>query len=253
MQKLRRKGWSFAPRLVGVVALLTVAMGWPAPSPGEGDSEGADRRNWKSMRERMVERQIEARGVRNPRVLEAMRTVERHRFVPDSVVDQAYEDHPLPIGEQQTISQPYIVAAMTEALDLQRGDKVLEVGTGSGYQAAVLAELGAQVFSIEIVEPLARRAEKALAAAGYDNVKVIVGDGYRGLPDEAPFAGVIVTAAPAEVPPPLIEQLAVGAHLVIPVGSSWQELRVITRTEEGIETRTLMPVRFVPMTGEAMK
>ncbi|MBW2230870.1 MAG: protein-L-isoaspartate(D-aspartate) O-methyltransferase [Deltaproteobacteria bacterium] len=227
--------------------VLCAAPGW-ADRGGAGDDEPG---NWKIMRDRMLERQIEARGIRNPRVLAAMRRVERHRFVPDSLANQAYEDHPLPIGEQQTISQPFIVAAMTEALDPQPGDRVLEVGTGSGYQAAVLAELVEQVFSIEIIETLARQAKKVLAANGYENVQVIVGDGYAGLPEEAPFDGIIVTAAPGKVPPPLLEQLAIGAHLVIPVGEAWQELRVFTRTESGLESKTLMPVRFVPMTGKA--
>ncbi|MBW2382425.1 MAG: protein-L-isoaspartate(D-aspartate) O-methyltransferase [Deltaproteobacteria bacterium] len=232
---------------IALAIVLCAAPGW-ADQGGAGDDEP---RNWKIMRDRMLERQIEARGIRNPRVLAAMRRVERHRFVPDSLANQAYEDHPLPIGEQQTISQPFIVAAMTEALDPQPGDRVLEVGTGSGYQAAVLAELVEQVFSIEIIETLARQAKKVLAANGYENVQVIVGDGYAGLPEEAPFDGIIVTAAPGKVPPPLLEQLAIGAHLVIPVGEAWQELRVFTRTESGLESKTLMPVRFVPMTGKA--
>jgi protein-L-isoaspartate(D-aspartate) O-methyltransferase len=199
----------------------------------------------------MVDRQIVARGVTNERVLDAMRRVPRHLFVPEALRHAAYEDTPLPIGFAQTISQPYIVAAMSEALDPQPTDRVLEVGTGSGYQAAVLAEIVAKVYSIEIVEELGLRARADLAAAGYDNIDVRIGDGYAGLPDEAPFDGIIVTAAPPVVPPPLVEQLAMGARLVIPVGEAFQELRVLTRTEDGMTEETLLPVRFVPMTGRA--
>lgn len=209
--------------------------------------------DWQSLRVEMVRSQIEARGVSNPRVLEAMRTVPRHLFVPATMRAMAYADYPLPIGEGQTISQPYIVAAMTELLDPQPEDKVLEIGTGSGYQSAVLSGLVQHVYTIEIVPSLARRAEKTLAANGYGNVTVITGDGYRGLPDVAPFDGIIVTAAPDEVPQPLLEQLAIGARMVIPVGTSEQELEVIERTEKGFETKSVFPVNFVPMTGEAEK
>jgi protein-L-isoaspartate(D-aspartate) O-methyltransferase len=207
-------------------------------------------------RERMVREQIEARGVRNPRVLEAMRTVPRHRFVPDASLWQAYADHPLPIGQGQTISQPFIVASMSELIDPQPSDRVLEVGTGSGYQAAVLGRLVEQVYSIEIVPELAEQARSRLRALGYDNVEVITGDGYAGLPEHAPFDGIVVTAAPPEVPPALVEQLAVGARLVIPVGRWDQELRVIERTAEGVVERSEYPVRFVPLVrgrGEAPK
>jgi protein-L-isoaspartate(D-aspartate) O-methyltransferase len=203
--------------------------------------------DWKALREEMVKRQIEARGVESPRVLEAMRSVPRHRFVPEEVRERAYEDRPLPIGHRQTISQPYIVAVMTELLDPEPGDKVLEIGTGSGYQAAVLSGLVEKIYSIEIIPELAEGARRALAAGGYENVQVITGDGCAGLPDEAPFDGIVVTAAPAEVPAPLIEQLAVGGRLVIPVGGWSQDLRVLERTEEGVRTTKLFPVRFVPL------
>jgi protein-L-isoaspartate(D-aspartate) O-methyltransferase len=203
--------------------------------------------DWKALREEMVKRQIEARGVESPRVLEAMRSVPRHRFVPEEVRGKAYEDRPLPIGHRQTISQPYIVAVMTELLDPEPGDKVLEIGTGSGYQAAVLSGLVEKIYSIEIIPELAEGARRALAAGGYENVQVITGDGYAGLPDEAPFDGIVVTAAPKEVPAPLIEQLAVGGRLVIPVGGWSQDLRVLERTEEGVRTTKLFPVRFVPL------
>ncbi|HEX9725529.1 MAG TPA: protein-L-isoaspartate(D-aspartate) O-methyltransferase [Vicinamibacteria bacterium] len=209
--------------------------------------------DWSRQRLAMVERQIVSRGISNPRVLEAMRTVPRHLFVPAYVRAMAYADHPLLIGEGQTISQPYIVAFMTELLDPQPEDKVLEVGTGSGYQAAVLAGLASHVYTIEILPSLAQRAEETLHANGYHNVTVITGDGYRGLPDVAPFDGIIVTAAPEEVPPSLLEQLAVGGRMVIPVGAVYQELQVIERTEKGFDTKSVLPVRFVPMTGESQK
>jgi protein-L-isoaspartate(D-aspartate) O-methyltransferase len=203
------------------------------------------------MRLLMVEEQIERRGVHDPRVLEAMRTVPRHLFVPEALRDRAYDDAPLPIGDGQTISQPYIVAFMTEAAHLKPGDRVLEVGTGSGYQAAVLSSVGAEVMSIEILPGLAERARQALAAAGFAKVAVRTGDGFRGWPEAAPFDAVLVTAAPDEVPPPLLGQLKIGGVLVIPVGTGTQELIRVTRTAKGYERESLLPVRFVPMTGEA--
>jgi protein-L-isoaspartate(D-aspartate) O-methyltransferase len=201
----------------------------------------------------MVERQIAARGVLDPRVLHAMRAVPRHRFVPTSLASRAYDDTPLPIGHDQTISQPYIVAYMTEALGLPDDAKVLEIGTGSGYQAAVLAEVSDEVFTIEIVPELAERSTALLDELGYDNVRVRQGDGYRGWPDEAPFDGILVAAAPDHVPPALVEQLAVGARLVIPVGDRAQAMTVVTKTADGTTSETTIPVRFVPMTGEAAK
>ena len=200
----------------------------------------------RSLRDRMVREQIEARGVRDPRVLAAMRDVPRDRFVPAADVARAHDDRPLPIGHRQTISQPYIVASMTELLDPQPDDRMLEIGTGSGYQAAVLARLVAHVDSIEIVRALADGARRRLRELGYDNVEVKTGDGYAGLPEHAPFDGIVVTAAPESVPPALVEQLAVGARLVIPVGRRDQELRVIERTVTGVVERIEYPVRFVP-------
>ncbi len=200
-------------------------------------------------RERMVDEQIAARGVRAPAVLAAMRRVPRHELVPAAWRSRAYGDHPLPIGEEQTISQPYIVALMTELAAIERGQRVLEVGTGSGYQAAVLAELGADVYTIEIVEPLARRARTDLDRLGYGRVHARHGDGYRGWPEAAPFAAIVVTAAPAAVPQALLDQLAPGGRLVIPVGTAEQELQVHERTADGIRIRRVIPVRFVPMTG----
>ncbi|MAE94100.1 MAG: protein-L-isoaspartate O-methyltransferase [Deltaproteobacteria bacterium] len=209
--------------------------------------------DFNALRERMVERQIEARGVEDPRVLAAMRKVPRHRFVPEDLQASAYHDGPLPIGKGQTISQPYIVASMTELLDPRPGDRILEVGTGSGYQAAVLSELVRQVHSIEIVPELAERSRALLQKLGYDNVEVITGDGWKGLPEHAPFDGIVVTAAPVEIPAPLLEQLAVGARLVIPVGNADQIMRVVERNEDGLSERDLYPVRFVPLVREPGK
>jgi protein-L-isoaspartate(D-aspartate) O-methyltransferase len=206
-----------------------------------------------SKRMTMVRNQIELRGVKNARVLEAMRRVPRHFFVPADVRDEAYEDHPLPIGQGQTISQPYIVAAMTELLEPKPTDRVLEVGTGSGYQAAILSSLVKEVYTIEIIEELGKQAERVLKEQGFDNVHVVIGDGYRGLPDEAPFDGIVVTAAPEEVPAPLLMQLRIGGRLVIPVGDWNQELKVYTRTKDGYDVRSVFGVRFVPMTGEARR
>ncbi len=204
-------------------------------------------------RERMVQTQIVRRGVKNHLTIAAMKAVPRHRFVPESLREEAYADHPLPIGLDQTISQPYIVAYMTEALALEGGEKVLEIGTGSGYQAAVLAEIADSVFSIEILKPLANRASEQLKELGYKNVYVRYGDGYQGWPDHAPFDAIIVTAAPDHIPQPLKDQLKIGGRLVIPVGARYQELLLITRTEKGFEEKRLLPVRFVPMTGEAQE
>ena len=203
------------------------------------------------LRTRMVDRQLAGRDIVDTTVLDAMRAVPRHRFVLESYQDRAYADQPLPIGEDQTISQPYIVGLMTQLLDPQPGDTVLEIGTGSGYQAAVLAELVAHVYTIEIVDVLAKRADSTLQELGYTNISVKAGDGYRGWPEHAPFDGIIVTAAPDHVPQPLVDQLADGGHLVIPVGDAHQELRVLTRKGDNVTERTVTPVRFVPMTGEA--
>lgn len=205
---------------------------------------------WADLRERMVLQQIETRGVKDPAVLAAMRTVPRHQFVPEDYREAAYNDSPLPIGESQTISQPYIVALMSELLEVRAGDKVLEIGTGSGYQAAVLAEMGVEVFTVEIRRGLCERAEGILGELGYENAHVRCGDGYGGWPEEAPFAGIIVTAAPERIPEPLVDQLAPGARMVIPLGDFYQQLMVIKKTDDGVEERSVIPVRFVPMTGE---
>ncbi len=221
-----------------------VLVGLAACSAG---GEGGGAKGAAAARARMVHDQIAARGVTDPGVLGAMRTVPRHEFVPPGLRIEAYEDRPLPIGHGQTISQPYIVALMTELAAVKPGERVLEIGTGSGYQAALLAELGAEVYGIEIVEPLATAARDRLRRLGYDGVQVRHGDGYRGWPEAAPFAAIVVAAAPPEVPPALIEQLAPGGRLVIPVGGTEQELRLLVKTPAGLETRVVVPVRFVPM------
>ena len=202
-------------------------------------------------RNRMVDSQIVGGGITDPRVVAAMRRVPRHLFIPDDKSEDAYGDFPLPIGHEQTISQPFIVAYMTEALKLQSGEKVLEIGTGSGYQAAILAELGVQVFSLEIVKPLVEFATDNLLKAGYDQVNVRTGDGYQGWPEEQPFDAIIITAAPGHVPSPLLEQLAPGGRLILPVGELSQNLVLIRRTKEGFQRTELLSVRFVPMTGQA--
>ena len=205
---------------------------------------------WRVLRENMVANQIERRGVHDPKVIAAMRKVPRQLFVPESFREDSYDDNPLPIGSDQTISQPYIVAKMTELMNLKGGESVLEIGTGSGYQAAVLAEIALVVYTIEIIPELGLSAEKRLKEIGYKNILVRVGDGYKGWPEFAPFDSIIVTAAPPFVQQPLKDQIRVGGRLVLPVGETFQELIVVTRTQTGYDTVKSLPVRFVPMTGE---
>jgi protein-L-isoaspartate(D-aspartate) O-methyltransferase len=204
-------------------------------------------------RKRMVDQQIRQRGVGDPHVLEAMLKVPRHLFVPEDEREWAYEDHPLSIGNEQTISQPYIVAFMTELLRAKATDKVLEIGTGSGYQAAVLANIVQEVYTIEIIGELADSAEKRLQEMGYQNVFVRHGDGYEGWPEKAPFDGIIVTAAPKEIPVALVAQLKTGGRMILPVGSFYQELYVVTKTSEGFTKENVLPVRFVPMIKDRSK
>jgi protein-L-isoaspartate(D-aspartate) O-methyltransferase len=258
--------------LAAVVAVLAVvltasAAGVQSPSaatPGAGgvvqtmavtskqSDRTVDQPSQRRQRLQMVEQQIRSRGVTSAPVLAAMEQVPRHLFVPDSERGQAYEDHPLPIGGGQTISQPYIVAVMTELLDLPPRSKVLEIGTGSGYQAAVLSRVAGQVYSIEIVPELGARARATLSRLGYENVQVRVGDGYRGWPEAAPFDGILITAAPQAVPPPLVAQLKPGGRMVLPVGGFDQNLIVLTKNPDGtVKQEKVLPVRFVPMTGEA--
>jgi len=230
--------------ILGAAALL-LACFLSAACTEQDDDTRTD--TMADKRLRMVETQIRKRGVRDERVLRALETVPRHEFVPGSSVNQAYEDHPLFIGHDQTISQPYIVALMTEVLELDEKDRVLEIGTGSGYQAAVLAGLVDKVYSIEIVEELGREAAVRLERLGYDNVEVRIGDGYRGWPEEAPFDAVIVTAAPETVPGALVEQLADGGRMVLPVGVGVQELLLIEKKNGKVTERRITSVRFVPM------
>lgn len=200
---------------------------------------------------KMVEQQIAARGVSDERVLDAMRNVKRHLFVPEDLREYAYSDRPLPIGEGQTISQPYVVAFMTEKLELEQHEKVLEIGTGSGYQAAVLGEICDNVWTIEVNQALAERAVKTLRETGYENVHVRHGDGYLGWPEEAPFDAIIVTCAPSDVPEPLEQQLAEGGRMIIPVSAGFgQELVLLTKRGGKLVRREVLPVRFVPMVNE---
>lgn len=235
-------------RRTGLIAGLL--FGWVGCSPAKADPDEAA---FTAMRHQMVETQLTAPGrdITNPCVLEAMRRVPRHLLVPENLRPSAYEDSPLPIGHGQTISQPFIVAFMTEKLDPQPEDRVLEIGTGSGYQAAVLAELVAEVFTIEIIPELAARAEQDLAELGYKNIHVRVGDGYLGWPEAAPFDAIIVTCAPENIPTPLVDQLREGGRMILPVGGERQELHLLTKRDGTIQTESVLPVRFVPMTGRA--
>jgi protein-L-isoaspartate(D-aspartate) O-methyltransferase len=201
-------------------------------------------------RQRMVDHQLRSRDIRSPRVLGAMLAVPRHCFIPEAGCGEAYDDSPVPIGYGQTISQPYIVAFMTQALDIGPDDRVLEIGTGSGYQAAVLARLARQVYSIEVIPALADRARGTLATQGYGNVDVRSGNGYLGWPEQAPFDRIIVTAAPEAVPEALVQQLKIDGLMAVPVGKFMQELRILRRTAQGTETLDTLPVRFVPMTNK---
>lgn len=231
------------------VALLTAAASTVMCTSSQPELQG-DRA---AERRQMVTAQIRARDIRDPRVLAAMERVQRHLFMPEAVRGEAYGDHPVSIGYGQTISQPYIVGFMSAALDLGPEHRVLEIGTGSGYQAAILGELVREVYTIEIIEPLAESARATLAQLGYTNVHVRAGNGYAGWPEHAPFDRIIVTAAPDDVPPALVEQLKVGGLMAIPVGTVDQELRILKRTPHGMDTLKTLPVRFVPMTGRDKK
>jgi protein-L-isoaspartate(D-aspartate) O-methyltransferase len=255
MQGNRRERAAVWLVLAGVLLFPAATPFCQGPTPPQPPAApvNQDTDAYRKAREAMVQQQIASRGVRDQRVLEAMRKVPRHLFVPPEMQPYAYMDSPLPIGYEQTISQPYIVGFMTEALKLKSGDHVLEIGTGSGYQAAVLAELVSEVYSIEIVERLAAEAMERLRDLGYSNITVHAGDGYRGWPEAAPFDAIIVTAAPDHVPQPLFDQLAFDGRLILPVGKHFQSLIRIQRTAKGFKRENLLPVRFVPMTGEAEK
>ena len=221
----------------------------------KGQTEGASNAQdeYKRERQEMVEQHIRARGIKDESVLRAMIKVPRHKFVPEDMAKHSYIDSPLPIGLNQTISQPFIVAYMTEAADISKKDKVLEIGTGSGYQAAILGELAREVHTIEIIPELAERSKQVLQDLGYKNVFVKSGNGYLGLPEQAPFDAIVVTAAPDEIPQALVDQLAVDGKMVIPVGKTNQEMIVIKKTKKGVTEKRTMQVRFVPMTGKPTK
>jgi protein-L-isoaspartate(D-aspartate) O-methyltransferase len=231
----------FLPAIMVFTSLVVIAFAISGEDP------------FAAKRRRMVERDIRDRGVNSAAVLDAMMKVPRHLFVDEQVRSEAYADHPLPIGEGQTISQPYVVALMTEALDLRPGDRVLEIGTGSGYQAAVLAGIVKEVYTIEIRRVLAERAESALTRLGYRNVKVLCADGYFGWREYAPFDAIMITAAANHIPPPLIRQLREGGRLIVPLGSTvfWQTLTMATKKKGELELVQLGSVAFVPMVGEA--
>lgn len=232
-----------------VLILLSTYFFCAAPAPA------AAAEDFKAARQRMVEKDLKGRDITDPQVLEIMGRVPRHLFVEKSLQRQAYADHPLPIGEGQTISQPYIVALMTQILQVKRGDKVLEIGTGSGYQAAVLAELTDQVFSLEIREKLTRAASGVLKELGYGRVRLKSGDGYFGWEEFAPFDAIIVTCAANHIPPPLIKQLKEGGRLILPLGNTayFQTLTLVTKKAGQTDVQHLSGVAFVPMTGEAQK
>ncbi|MFH1453729.1 MAG: protein-L-isoaspartate(D-aspartate) O-methyltransferase [Armatimonadota bacterium] len=232
-------------KVIFIIALIIIiAAGLIYFSNSSSDEE----KKFEKVRIQMVETQLIERGVIDRRVLDAMSKVKRHLFVPDPMKDSAYADHPLPIGEGQTISQPYVVALMTEMLALKGNEKVLEIGTGSGYQAAVLGELAKKVYTIEIFDYLADSARKRLKSMGYGNVYVKCGNGWLGWPEHAPFDAIIVTCAPDELPKALVSQLAEGGKMVIPVGElPYQELKIITKKNGKIEVENIIPVSFVPM------
>lgn len=256
VRRSSRSGLDALPLTIVVILVTVIASctrkrenGAPLPpSSVESDAERTDGQ----LRSQMVAQQLAGRDITNQRVLDAMGRVPRHKFVPPRLQRLAYDDRPLPIGHGQTISQPYIVALMTQLVDPKPTARALDVGTGSGYQAAVLAELAKDVYSIEIVAPLADEARRRLQSLGYQNIEVRHGDGYRGWPEQAPFDVIVVAAAPDHVPQPLVEQLAPGGKMVIPVGDWWQELLVVEKAENGtVDRRSVAPVAFVPMTGEA--
>ena len=239
-----------------LLVLIPISLSLPACSPDHVSDQAtasAQRQRtdaeFAKQRRRLVE-DLRVQGIRSKPVLEAMVQVPRHKFVPPAYQTLAYQDQPLPIGHEQTISQPFIVAYMTEAAEVMPGEKVLEIGTGSGYQAAILSQLAREVYSIEIIPALAESARAQLGKLGYKNVHVKAGNGYAGWPQHAPFDAIVVTAAPDHIPQALVDQLAVNGKMVIPVGSSYQEMTVITKTRSGVVQQRTIPVRFVPMTGK---
>ena len=236
-------------RLLFGIFLLSLLACAPQSASEESAVQNVSEDSFARQRRRLVE-QLKAEGIKSQGVLDALLRVPRHKFVPSSARHLSYENRPLPIGQGQTISQPFIVGYMTEVAEIAPDEKVLEIGTGSGYQAAVLAELAKQVYSIEIIPELAEGARTVLRELGYKNVEVRTGNGYAGWPEHAPFDAIVVTAAPDEVPKALVEQLAVRGKMVVPVGSGFQQMVIINRTESGVVERRTIPVAFVPMTGK---
>ncbi len=252
--------WPLFARFLAVLLIVPYTMtlqggcatNWTPVSHNEqSQTPASETEEYAALRERMVRLQLQARDIDDPRVLGAMRKVLRHEFVPDAFKRSAYEDNALPLEHGQTISQPYIVAYMTQALRLRGTERVLEIGTGFGYQAAVLAEIASEVYTIEIIPELQDRARSILTRLGYTNIHYRAGDGYLGWPEQAPFDCIIVTAAPEEVPQPLLDQLRDGGRMIIPIGSMNQELVIFEKEKSRIIRRTTIPVRFVPMTGKA--
>ncbi|MFO8048784.1 MAG: protein-L-isoaspartate(D-aspartate) O-methyltransferase [Desulfosudaceae bacterium] len=239
-------GAAFLPG--AIAAADQVAMSGQAEQPLAGNDREA---SFQDLKKKMIANQLVARGITETEVLQAFKQVDRHRYVPGPLRHLAYQDRPLPIGQGQTISQPYIVAFMTQALELDSTDRVLEIGTGSGYQAAILAEIVEHVYTIEIIESLGRRAEQTLAREGYTNISVRIGDGYRGWPEQAPFDAIMVTCSPSDIPEPLKEQLAEGGTIIIPVSRTWgQKLILLEKQDDKLVEQKSLPVRFVPMVNE---
>lgn len=237
-------------RLSLPIRIITIVVLFPAifhPVSSMGNDE-----TWMKQRLELID-VLRKQGITNQNVISAMIEVPRHEFVPLALRNYSYLNQPLPIGHDQTISQPYIVAYMCQALDLKEDDRVLEIGTGSGYNAAVMSQIVETVYSIEIIPDLGTSAEKLLGKLGYSNIEINIGDGYQGWPEHAPFSAIILTAAPSEIPQPLIDQLAENGRLLAPVGTDWQDLVLVEKTPDGLMRKNLIPVRFVPMTGEAEK
>lgn len=245
----KQKSLRFGIQLQGLTLIMLLFISPMGDHPLAGEREDG----FSTLRDKMVSRQIQERGISNPAILKVMKKIPRHLFVPTKYQKQAYGDHPLPIGKGQTISQPYIVAFMTAALNVKPEDRILEIGTGSGYQAAVLAELGCEVYSIEIIGSLGERAKKILSRLGYGKVHLKIGDGHKGWAEKAPFDAIIVTCAPEEIPQPLVQQLKEGGKMIIPVGESGgiQHLILGVKKGDGLVSRSVLPVRFVPMVGDS--
>ena len=238
-----------------IILIVTFGLGVSCTQQDERERlrRETEEKEYSILRNNMVEKQIIGRAIQDPRVIEAMRKVPRHLFVPESEKRFAYSDRPLAIGYGQFISRPYVIAFMTEALGLNSGERVLEIGTGSGFQSAILAEIVKEVYSVEIIEDLANQAKQRLDKLGCENIHIKVADGYHGWGEFAPFDDILVTAAPDHIPLPLLEQLKVGGKMIIPVGEFFQELILLTKTPEGYQEQRIVPVKFEPMTGEAEK